>query len=96
MPQNICFHFEINGEIIDRETIELLRKAPKGLIQFEIGIQSFNIDTLKAINRNSNLEQLKKNIESLFKLKNIHVHIDLIAGLPYENYETFKKSFNEA
>ena len=96
MPQNICFHFEINGEIIDRETIELLRKAPKGLIQFEIGIQSFNIDTLKAINRNSNLEKLKKNIESLLKLKNIHVHIDLIAGLPYENYETFKKSFNEA
>lgn len=96
IPQSVCFHFEIEGELIDEETVELLKKAPVGAIQFEIGIQSFNLKTLEAINRKSNLEKLKENIRKLINLGNIHIHIDLIAGLPYEDLNSFENSFNQA
>ncbi len=93
---SVCFHFEIEGELIDDETIEILRKAPAGAIQFEIGIQSFNEKTLESINRKTNLEKLSKNVQALVSLGNIHIHIDLIAGLPYEDLKSFEESFNKA
>ena len=96
VPQGVCFHFEIEGELIDNETIEILKKAPVGAIQLEIGIQSFNKETLESINRRTNLEKLKKNIKLLTNLGNIHIHIDLIAGLPYEDLHSFERSFNQA
>ncbi len=96
IPKGVCFHFEIECELIDDETIEIVKKAPNGLFQFEIGIQSFNEKTLKAINRKSNLDNLMNRVKSLVALGNIHIHIDLIAGLPYENFESFEKSFNTA
>ena len=94
IPHGICFHFEIAGDLLDVETLELLETAPKGAIQFEIGLQSFNAKTLEAIHRKTNIELLKRNIERLVSFGNIHIHIDLIAGLPYEDYGSFSNSFN--
>ncbi len=96
IPTSVCFHFEIEGELLDDDTMAILEKAPVGLFQFEIGIQSFNTKTLEAIRRKCNLERLCENIKKVIRLGNIHTHIDLIAGLPYEDLEGFKHSFNLA
>lgn len=90
--ENITFHFEINANIFDDEVLEFLKKVPRKLFQFEIGVQTINPDTMKAINRNNNLEKLFHNVTCINK--NIHLHLDLIAGLPFEDYETFGKSFD--
>ncbi len=94
IPQNICFHFEIAGDILTEETLEILSEMPKGAVQLEIGMQSFNEDTLKAINRKTNTEKLVQNIKKLLQMGNMHIHIDLIAGLTGEDLESFKRSFN--
>ncbi len=96
IQKGVCFHFEIAGDILDDEAINLLSSAPKGLIQLEIGMQSFNPKTLEAINRKTDVEKLKNNIKKLVALRNMHIHIDLIAGLPYEDLESFRDSFNIA
>ncbi|MBO5338121.1 MAG: DUF4080 domain-containing protein [Clostridia bacterium] len=96
IPHSVCFHFEIEGELVDDETIEVLKKAPVGLFQFEIGLQSFNEKTLEYINRKANLEKLANIIKEIISLGNIHVHIDLIAGMSYEDINSFKNSFNSA
>ena len=96
IPKNVCFHFEIEGELLDNETLELLKKAPIGLFQFEIGLQSFNQNTLEAIRRKTNLSLLVENIEKVISLGNIHTHIDLIIGLPNESFDSFKSSFDLA
>lgn len=89
------FHFEICAELLDNRTLELLKTARKGLFQMEIGIQSANPPTLAAIGRNENVYPLLYNTERLIALGNIHIHVDLIAGLPYESYEIFKRSFDK-
>lgn len=96
IPEGVCCHFEIAGDILDNQTLDLLAKAPAGSIQFEIGIQSFNADTLTAIRRRTNVELLESNLRRLINKGNIHIHIDLIAGLPYEDLESFATSFNKA
>ena len=96
IPQGICFHFEIAGDLLDAETIELLKTAPVGSMQFEIGLQSFNPKTLSEINRKTDLERLKQNISALLANGNAHIHIDLIAGLPHEDIGSFMDSFNTA
>lgn len=96
IPKGVCFHFEIAGDLLRKKDFELLNTAPKGVIQFEIGIQSFNPKTLAAVNRKTNTERLKENIKSLCEMQNIHIHIDLIAGLPFEDYESFRSGFNTA
>ncbi len=96
IPDNVCFHFEIAGDILKESTMELLKKAPAGLFQLEIGIQSFNTKTLTAINRKTDIIKLKDNIQKLIAFDNMHIHIDLIAGLTYEDFESFKNSFNIA
>lgn len=96
IKSGVCFHFEIAGDLLSDADFDLLKSAPKGAVQFEIGIQSFNEKTLKEINRKTNVKRLYSNINRLIELKNIHVHIDLIAGLPYEDYKTFRDSFNTA
>ena len=96
IPENVCFHFEIAGDILDEEAIEILGSAPKGSIQLEIGLQSFNEKTLEYINRKTNTEKLKANIKKLVAPGNIHIHIDLIAGLPFEDINSFGESFNTA
>lgn len=94
IPQNICFHFEIAGDILTEATLEILSQMPTGAVQLEIGMQSFNEDTLKKINRKTNTEKLIKNIKKLLEFGNMHIHIDLIAGLTGEDLKSFKNSFN--
>ncbi len=88
------FHFEIKPELFNEESFEILKKAPKGLIQFEAGLQSLNEKTLSAINRKNDTELIFSNMKRLLENKNIHIHIDLIAGLPYEDIESFILGFN--
>ena len=96
LPSDVCFHFEIAGDLLDEDFLNLLRKVPLGAVQLEIGLQSFNEKTLEAIHRKTNIKKLCDNIKTLVDMGNIHIHIDLIAGLPYEDLESFKESFNKA
>ena len=94
IPENICFHFEIAGDILKGSTLEILASLPYGAVQLEIGMQSFNEDVLKKINRKTNTKKLIENIKKLKSFNNMHIHIDLIAGLTGEDLESFKNSFN--
>ena len=96
IPKGVCFHFEIAGDILNDETIRLLSTAPIGAMQLEIGLQSFNAKTLAAISRKTDVERLKNNVMRITENANMHVHIDLIAGLPYEGWDSFAQSFNTA
>jgi len=89
------FHFEICADLLDDEMLALLSRARTDLIQFEIGVQSTHKKTLEAIQRKMDLDRLKASVKQLRKNNNIHLHLDLIAGLPYEGYNRFKKSFND-
>ncbi|MEL7624188.1 MAG: DUF4080 domain-containing protein [Clostridiales bacterium] len=96
IPPDICFHFEVAADLFDGETIELLKEAPQGLFQMEVGLQSFQEKTLTAVSRKTDLRKVKENFRQLRKGNNIHLHLDLIAGLPEEDYETFGHSFDQA
>ncbi|MBE6030540.1 MAG: DUF4080 domain-containing protein [Clostridiales bacterium] len=89
------FHFEICSDLLDEETLDVIRRARKGLFQFEIGVQSTNQKTLEAINRGGTLERTINMAKRLIDIGNSEVHVDLIAGLPYEGYKTFGKSFDD-
>lgn len=89
------FHFEIAAELLGEEELALFSQMRAGLIQLEIGVQTTNQETLHAIHRPANLEKLKMTVMSIHKFRNIHQHLDLIAGLPYENIQSFRKSFND-
>lgn len=89
------FHFEIASELVDEEELEVFRRMRPGLIQLEIGVQTTNQETLKEINRKADLEHLSYVVSEIQKNRNIHVHLDLIAGLPKEDYVRFRQSFNE-
>lgn len=96
IPEGICFHFEIAGDILREDTLDLLSQMPSGTVQLEIGMQSFCEKTLESIKRKTNTVVLKRNILKLLQMKNIHIHIDLIAGLPYEDMKLLENSFNTA
>ena len=87
------FHFEISADILRAEELALMKTMRPGLIQLEIGVQSTNPQTIKAIRRTMDFEKLKRIVEQIHSFGNIHQHLDLIAGLPYEGYESFHKSF---
>lgn len=89
------FHFELAGDLLDDETLRLLKSAPPGLMQFEIGIQSTNQDTIAAVSRKISFEDLAGKIKQLMEAGNIHIHVDLIAGLPQEDLARFRQSVNE-
>lgn len=89
------FHFEVSADLFREDEIELLKSAPKGKFQFEVGVQTTNNETLRNINRFVNFEVIKEKVEKIISTKNIHQHLDLIVGLPGENYTSFKKSFND-
>ncbi|MBP3593174.1 MAG: B12-binding domain-containing radical SAM protein [Lachnospiraceae bacterium] len=89
------FHFEVAAELLTKEQIELLNSLRPGLVQLEIGVQSTNSETLTAVNRKTELSELKKTVAAVRKKNNVHIHLDLIAGLPKEDLDSFKKSFNE-
>lgn len=90
------FHFEVSADLIGEEELALFETMRPGLIQLEIGLQSTNPQTIQEIRRSMNIEKLKKNMLTIRSYGNIHQHLDLIAGLPYEDSESFKRSFNEA
>ena len=87
------FHFEISADLLREEELALMKTMRSGLIQLEIGVQSTNPQTIKAIRRTMDFEKLKGIVEQIHSFGNIHQHLDLIAGLPYEGYESFHKSF---
>ena len=89
------FHFEVSADIFDEEELELIGKMRPGLIQLEIGVQSTNPDTIREIHRHMDLVKLKRAVDRVYDYRNTHQHLDLIAGLPYENYESFMRSFDD-
>ena len=92
---NTHFHFEISADILKDEEIELLRKAPLDRFQFEVGVQTTNDDVLRNINRFVNFSDIKEKVQELLSIRNIKQHLDLIAGLPGEDYDSFVRSFND-
>lgn len=89
------FHFEIAADLLNEEQLNMIHDMRPGLIQLEIGVQSTNKTTLEAINRSMDINKLQKNVAVIRSFQNIHQHLDLIAGLPYEDYNSFANSFNE-
>jgi len=89
------FHFEINGDLINDAFINAVKSSRKGLFQFEVGVQTTNAKALNEVNRKTDFKRLSYWVERLIETDKSHVHLDLIAGLPYEGYESFTKSFND-
>lgn len=89
------FHFEISSDLLREEELELMSRMRPGLIQLEIGVQSTNPDTIRAIHRNMDLKKLEASVARVKSFGNIHQHLDLIAGLPCEDYESFRRSFEQ-
>ena len=89
------FHFEISADLLREEELQEMSTMRPGLIQLEIGVQSTNPDTIKAIHRTMDFEKLKGIVDRIHSFGNIHQHMDLIAGLPYEDYDSFRHSFND-
>jgi len=96
IPQDVVFHCEVETDLFTQSTLDYMKTLPKGLFQFEAGLQSFNVETLKAVNRRTDMPKLVHNLKEIVSGGNIHLHIDLIAGLPYEDFNSFSASFNQA
>ena len=89
------FHFEISADILTDRELAILERMRPGLVQLEIGVQSTHLETIQEINRVMNIDKLREVVAKIHSFKNIHQHLDLIAGLPFEDYKTFQKSFND-
>lgn len=89
------YHFEVTAHLIDDNMLEFLKDCKPGLFQFEIGVQSTNIKTLESVGRYDDFERLTKVVNTISSYRNIHQHLDLIAGLPYEDYKRFSQSFDD-
>ena len=89
------FHFEVAADLLNDEEIRLIRQMRPGLIQLEIGVQSTNMDTIREIRRTMRLEEVREHVARIKEKGNIHQHLDLIAGLPYEDIKSFRKSFDD-
>lgn len=94
-PENMNFHFEVTAHLLDDEMMEFLSKVKEGLFQFEVGVQSTNNDTIEAVGRTTDFVKLREITKTIKSYKRIHQHLDLIAGLPHEGYDSFRKSFND-
>ena len=88
------FHFEVSADLFREDELELIGRMRPGLIQLEIGVQSANPETLEAVHRKTDLEKLRRNVEKIRSFHSVHQHLDLIAGLPCEDYESFRISFD--
>ncbi len=91
-----CYHFEVCASLLDEESFAILSRFPKGKIQLEFGLQSTNEETLQAVSRHIRPQAVIDAVRRVHEMGNIHVHLDLIAGLPYESYARFARSFDEA
>lgn len=89
------YHFEVTAYLIDDKMLEFLADCKEGLFQFEIGVQSTNEKTLDAVGRRDDFKKLSHVVQTVASYRNIHQHLDLIAGLPYEDYKSFENSFND-
>ena len=89
------FHFEISADLLREEELQLMKTMRPGLIQLEIGVQSTNPQTIRAIHRTMDFKKLTEIVNQIHSFRNIHQHLDLIAGLPYEDYDSFHRSFND-
>ncbi len=96
IPSGVCFHFEISADILSEEFMGIVERMPTGAVQFEVGIQSWNEETLRAIGRKTDLDKLSSNVRRLISFGNCHIHTDLIAGLPFETHESFVDGFNKS
>jgi len=96
IPAGVCYHMEVAADLFDRQSIDLLRSAPPGLFQLEIGLQSFNEHTLAAVGRKTNLARVSENTRLLRENNNIHLHLDLLVGLPEEGLASLAQSFDQA
>ncbi|MDI9521468.1 MAG: DUF4080 domain-containing protein [Bacillota bacterium] len=96
IPEGVTFHFEIAGDLLDEDTLAFLRTVPKGLFQFEIGLQSMDEKTLRLVRRNTDMAYLIRQVRQLIQMETAHVHLDLIAGLPQEDLSAFIKGFDQA
>ena len=92
---SINFHFEITAHILQDDLLDMLKNVRQGLFQFEIGVQSTNKQTIKSVNRIDNFDKIKEKVIKIKSFGNIHQHLDLIVGLPYEDIVSLKKSFND-
>lgn len=92
---NTTFHFEISADLLTDDIINLLKTAPDGLFRMEIGVQSTNPQTLAAINRKADFGKIADAVRKLMELGTVHIHLDLIAGLPYEDVSSFRRSFDD-
>ncbi len=90
-----CFHFEVDGDLLDEASLALLETMPAGVVQLEIGVQTTNPRTLEEIRRKTDQEQLFYAVKRLTAKNHVHCHLDLIAGLPYEDYDSFRRSFDQ-
>lgn len=93
---DVCYHLEVAADLFDDATLDLLSQAPVGLFQMEAGLQSFHAPTLDACDRHTNMARLTDRLRRILALNTVHLHIDLIAGLPEEDFETFGHSFDRA
>ncbi|MGN1032783.1 MAG: B12-binding domain-containing radical SAM protein [Intestinibacter sp.] len=89
------YHFEVTAHLLDDDMLEFLKDCKEGLFQFEIGVQTTNQESLDAVGRRDDFEKLSHVVKTIESYQNIHQHLDLIAGLPYEGYDSFEKSFND-
>ena len=96
IPAGVRIHFEISSALLDDKAYASISRLPRGAAQFEVGIQSFNTKTLAAIGRDTDIDRTARNTKRLIELGNVHVHTDLIAGLPFEDYKSFGESFDKA
>lgn len=94
-PENINFHFEVTAHLLDEEMLEFLKKPKDGLFQLEVGVQSTNEKTILAVGRDTDFNKLSYVVKKIRSYNNIHQHLDLIVGLPFEDLDSFKKSFND-
>jgi radical SAM superfamily enzyme YgiQ (UPF0313 family) len=92
---NTTFHLEIKADLLSDKVLAFLKTVPQGRLQMEIGVQSTNSETLKAVGRVNDWQELKHNVQLLLSFNNMHIHLDLIAGLPYEDLVSYSKSFND-
>ena len=89
------FHFEISSDLLDDDELALMKQMRPGLIQLEIGVQTTNPVVVKEIRRTMDLDKVARRVAQVNAFCNIHQHLDLIAGLPYEDIESFHRSFND-
>lgn len=96
IPQSLCIHFEVAADLLSERMMDLLAQMPSGAVQLEVGLQSFSAETLDAVRRRTDLDLVVRRVQQVLEQGNVHLHLDLIAGLPLEDLQTFTAGFHRA